>query len=56
MPIRTIELSADRKSIDVTLPMKTYQNCIVYYFNVGKLKSADGEVFIKPRPLVAPRA
>jgi len=43
VPIEQAELSADRRSIDVTLPIKTYKNCMVYYFNVGKLPSADGE-------------
>ena len=43
MPIRKVTVSADRRSIDLTLPIKTYKNCMVYYFHVGKLKAADGQ-------------
>ncbi len=48
VPIQLAQLSADRKSIRLMLPMKTYKNCIVYYFNVGKLKSADGDEVAHP--------
>lgn len=48
MPIERVRVATDRKSIDVTLPVKTYKNCIVYYFNVGKLPSAEGDVVEHP--------
>ena len=48
VPVEQIEVAADGKSIRLTLPIKTYRNCIVYYFNVGKLKSSEGEVVEHP--------
>ena len=42
VPIQSVTVSADRRSIDVRLPIKTYKNCMVYYFHVGRLESADG--------------
>ncbi len=30
------------------LIIKTYKNLMVYYFNVGKLKSTDGETIAHP--------
>lgn len=41
--VQKATVSSDRKSIELTLPIKTYKNCMVYYFHVGKLESADGE-------------
>ncbi len=43
-----VEVAVDRRSVNVTLPIKTYKNCIGYYFNVGKFKSEDGEVVEHP--------
>ena len=48
VPIDKTEVAADRQSIDVELPIKTYKNCMVYYFHVGKLESADGDVVEHP--------
>ena len=48
MPVRQVEVSPDRKSLDLWLPIKTYKNCMVYYFRVGNLRSADGETVEHP--------
>lgn len=42
VPIEKATVSEDRLSIDLELEIKTYKNCMVYYFHVGKLASADG--------------
>ena len=43
VPIERVEVAPDRRSLSITLPIKTYKNCIVYYINVGKLQSVDGD-------------
>jgi hypothetical protein len=43
VPVADVEVGSDRKSVTLTLPIKTYKNCMVYYFHVGKLKAVDGE-------------
>ena len=48
VPVETAEISADRKSISLTLLFKICKNCIVYYSNAGRPKSADGKVVERP--------
>jgi hypothetical protein len=48
VPVERIEVSADRRALDVFLPVKTYKNCMVYYFHLGKLRSAEGEELAHP--------
>ncbi len=49
VPVRAARVAADRRSIRVSVPIKTYKNCMVYYFNVGKLRSADGRLVEHPQ-------
>ena len=48
VPVESAAVSPDRTSIDLTLPVKTYKNCMIYYFHVGKLESADGQPVAHP--------
>jgi hypothetical protein len=41
--VHRAEVSSDRTSVNLELPIKTYKNCMVYYFHAGKLRSAHGE-------------
>jgi putative heme-binding domain-containing protein len=48
-PIRVIqaELSMDRKTLTLSLPVETYPIGMVYEMNLGKLTSADGEHLVQ---------
>jgi putative heme-binding domain-containing protein len=46
VPVESVKLSPDRKSITLKFPVETYPIGMVYEFNVGKLTSADGEVLM----------
>ena len=48
VPIRKATVSADRMSIDLQMPIKTYRNGMVHYFNVAKLTAADGDPVAHP--------
>jgi hypothetical protein len=43
VPVEQIEVSPDRKSITLTLPVESYPIGMVYEMNLGKLASSDGE-------------
>jgi hypothetical protein len=48
VPVESVQISADHKTLDVTLPIKTYKNGMVYYFQLGSLKAADGDELEHP--------
>jgi putative heme-binding domain-containing protein len=43
VPVKSAELSGDRKSITLTFSVETYPIGMVYEFNFGKLTSTDGD-------------